>query len=250
MSREQLARVQQEEGPELAEAQEGVSQEKVAELAASKESALQELGQRSTEESTTIGNSLAQSAEGLGGTPEEVAAATGQVQELEQQKGEVIRLARERIAGLAGAETAVDVAQPTSESLATQGAEAANDNDPEALAKEQEGKVHSVIEQVSGLSGEEARAFVAEYNKTNPNSLKGEEMRLIRADGEKMFVVNEQGSLEELSVTKENAREVLLGIKAKDEVLKGKSYELRKAILERSEGRGVCKSSSALRAPW
>jgi len=123
-----------------------------------------------------------------------------------------------------------------SESVNPNTQEITNDNDLETFAKAQEEKVLGVIELVSKLSGEEATVFVAEYNKNNPDSLKSQELRLIRADEGTMFVVNEHGSIEKMSVTKENAKEMLIGIKARDEILKGKSYELRKAILERSDG--------------
>ncbi|MSU56560.1 MAG: hypothetical protein EXS51_04645 [Candidatus Taylorbacteria bacterium] len=237
MKQEQLAQVPQEQVPEISESSEELSPEKITVLAESKETALDELKERSQQETTTFENSFAESAKGLGATPEEIAPVTGQIDQLEGQKEQVVKTAREQIEATAQVETASETQQPiATESVAPNTQEAANEIDPEAFAKAQEEKVRGVTEQLSNLSGEEAVAFVAEYNKNNPDSLKGQELRLMRADGEKMFVVNERGSLEEISVTKENAKEMLLGIKAKDELLKGKSYELRKAILERSEG--------------
>jgi hypothetical protein len=239
-SKEQLARVAQEEAQEMPatqEAHEEFTPEKVSELAASKETALDELKERGVEETKGFESGFAQSAQGLGGTPEDIAPVTAQIEQLEAKKEETIESARKEIS--AEAEAPVEPEMPNivaPEQSAVTGPEAANENDPEALAKLQGEKARALGEQMSGLTGEETAAFVTEYNKNNPDSLKGQEFRLMRSDGETMFVVNERGSLEALSVNKENAREILAQIKTKDELLKGKSYELRKAILEKSEG--------------
>jgi hypothetical protein len=239
-SREQLAHAPQEEArevPPTIETHEELSAESVSELAGSKEAALTELGERSAKETAGFESGFASSAQSLGGTPEDIAPVTAQIEQLETQKEATIEGARQEISAEAQVEAPQEMPSAVMpEQAAPTAPEAANENDPEAFAKLQDEKARALGEQMSGLSGEETAAFVAEYNKNNPDGLKGQEMRLMRADGEKMFVVNERGSLEELSVTKENAREVLNAMKAKDEVLKGKSYELRKAILERSEG--------------
>jgi len=108
--------------------------------------------------------------------------------------------------------------------------------DPEATAELMQESIRNTTEHLSKLSDEEAVLFIAEFNKNNPGSLKSQEFKLMRSSGEKIVMVDESGNLQEMLVTKENAKDVLGEIKTKDETLRGKSYELRQEILKRSGG--------------
>lgn len=105
--------------------------------------------------------------------------------------------------------------------------------DPTILA---ETTANDLVEQVKGTKDDEIGTLVTKFNIEHAGSLKGQEFRLIGARGETLLIVDESGSLKEIVVTKENSGSVLADIKKQDEALKGKSYELRREILKRSEG--------------
>lgn len=112
----------------------------------------------------------------------------------------------------------------------------AQEADPEAVARVRQEMANVVADYVSQLPQEQLTAFIVEFNRTNPGILKSQELRLITSRGERIITVDESGSLKEIVVTKENARATLGEIKAKDETLRGNSYELRREILKRSNG--------------
>src|ERR1035437_5158807 len=201
MKQEQLAQASKEEAPEIPETHEELSVESVHELAESKETALDALKERSSQETAVFEKSFTESAQSLGATPEEITPVTGQIEQLEVQKEHAVEDAHQQIENTTRIEALQEVQQPLSpESVAPHGQEAANEPDLEAFAKAQDEKARSVIDQISSMSGEEAAAFAAEYNKNNPDSLKGQELRLMRSEGDTMFIVNERGSLEQVAV--------------------------------------------------
>lgn len=105
MKQEQLTQAPQEQAPEIPEEQEELSAESVNELAESKETALDEIKERSSQETTTLENTFAQSAQGLGATPEEIAPVTEQIGQLEVQKEQIVEVARQQIENVAHTET-------------------------------------------------------------------------------------------------------------------------------------------------
>lgn len=104
MKQEQLTQAPQEQAPEIPEEQEELSAESVHELAESKETALDELKERSLQETTTLENTFAQSAQGLGATPEEIAPVTEQIGQFEVQKEQIVETARQQIEAVAHTE--------------------------------------------------------------------------------------------------------------------------------------------------
>lgn len=112
----------------------------------------------------------------------------------------------------------------------------AQERDPEAASRLRQEMTNVVADYIPQLSDDRATAFIAEFNQNNPGLLKSQEFRLLQSRGEKVIMVDESGNLREMTVTSENARAVLGEIKGKDETLRGKSYELRKEIVRRSNG--------------
>lgn len=96
--------------------------------------------------------------------------------------------------------------------------------------------VNVVADYFPQLPDDKATAFIAEFNQNNHGLLKSQEFRLLQSRGEKVVMIDASGNLNEMVVTKENARSALDEIKGKDEVLRGNSYDLRKEIVQRSKG--------------
>ncbi|GEM_PF-2690562 len=94
----------------------------------------------------------------------------------------------------------------------------------------------TTIEHIASLSDIETSEFINKFNQDNQGSLKNHEFKLLRSKGEKIVIIDEAGSLKEITVTQENAKNVLFEIKKQDETLKGKSYELRRELVKRSGG--------------
>jgi len=69
--------------------------------------------------------------------------------------------------------------------------------------------------------------------------LKGLEQGVIATKGDRLVFVDHAGKLQDVRVGATNAKDVLAGIKEGDEALRGaaSSYDLRRAVLERSEGK-------------
>jgi len=184
--------------------------------------------------------------------------ATAAKTQIEQQTSEILPVAEQRIEssaksmnvspetmGAVRQEQGLDVQLNEIQAEASQLADEAKlgignittqEADPEATAELMQESIRNTTEHLSKLSDEEAVLFIAEFNKNNPGSLKSQEFKLMRSSGEKIVMVDESGNLQEMLVTKENAKDVLGAIKAKDETLRGKSYELRQEILKRSGG--------------
>lgn len=89
---------------------------------------------------------------------------------------------------------------------------------------------------VSKLKPDQVFNFIMEFNKNSKENFSTQKLRLLRVESGKVVIINENGKLEQIEITKENARTVLSEIKKKDEILHGASYELRKEILKISQG--------------
>jgi len=107
---------------------------------------------------------------------------------------------------------------------------------PEAVARFRQEMANVVADYLLQLPDDRATAFIAEFNQNNPGLLKSQEFRLLQSRGEKVIIIDESGNLGEMVVTQENAKGVLADIKGKDEAIGGKSYELRREIVRRSNG--------------
>ncbi len=96
-----------------------------------------------------------------------------------------------------------------------------------------------IKKEIPDLTDENAEAFIKEFNEKNPGALKGMELTMVRGRGDKVLMVDENGGLKEIEITKENAADALKEIKAIDAALdrKGNSHELRQELLKRSEGK-------------
>jgi hypothetical protein len=117
MTKEELTRPAQEQDPETPATPETLFPEKIQELATSKESALTDLAMRSANETKGIETGFAQSAQDLGGTPEDIVPVTAQLEALESEKERVIEDARGEIQAEAVVEDSRRNAKYTEEML-------------------------------------------------------------------------------------------------------------------------------------
>jgi hypothetical protein len=97
MNQEELKNTPQEKTPETPESHEEFSPNSLHELAVSAETELNELQERSSQETAALERSFSQSAEGLGASPEVITKTTGEVEQIEEQKERVVETARQRI---------------------------------------------------------------------------------------------------------------------------------------------------------
>jgi hypothetical protein len=89
---------------------------------------------------------------------------------------------------------------------------------------------------VDTLPDRDVSAFINKFNKSHAGQLKGEELRLVSSRGGSVVMVDDAGSLKSIKVNKKNAGTVLSDIKKQDAAVRGKSYELRKELVKRSDG--------------
>jgi len=108
--------------------------------------------------------------------------------------------------------------------------------DSETSSKLRQEMTIVVTDYLQQLPEDKVAGFIAEFNQNNPGLLKSQEFRLLQSRGEKIIMVDESGNLGTINVTSGNARTMLGEIKIKDETIRGKSYELRREIVRRSNG--------------
>ncbi len=89
---------------------------------------------------------------------------------------------------------------------------------------------------LSEMPDTEVPAFISTFNQEHKGLLKDQEFSLLKSKDDKLVIVDENGDLKEITISKENAKEVLVDIKLKDKEIKGNSQALRSKILHKSEG--------------
>ncbi len=94
-------------------------------------------------------------------------------------------------------------------------------------------KTEELSQKLVTLNPEQVQAFLSEHQE---GDLQTQEFQLLKSENGQLVMVNESGKLQQLSVSKENAKSVLQEIKSKDETIKGPSYKLRKEVLKLSAG--------------
>jgi len=124
----------------------------------------------------------------------------------------------------------------TSDKLKTVTEQIAQETDSAKIEQLKQERVKVLKQSIPALTDETAEGFIAEFNESN-ELLQGLEFTLIQAHREKVLIVDQSGKLKEVSVTSQNARDVLREIKQADETIQGESYDLRQEILHRSGGK-------------
>lgn len=125
----------------------------------------------------------------------------------------------------------VDLENPTETTEASK-----QESDAERMEVMKEEMCLLISKNLSKKDDNTTSEFVEKFNQESKGLLVGHELRVLKADGEKIVIVSEKGDLQELIVNSENAKAVLKDVKSVDKEIRGDSYALRREILHRSNG--------------